>query len=326
MIEQEKQPLEPNTNATNSQTNSQGTQMENDPCPRVVGAQKCFEFSQDNGECGLDENASPTSGNFLDTRSPIKPTDELKNLKAELEVTRRRLAELEGRTGANVPDPVRFRYRSASRNVFSQADPRLPSTRDDFTLSSDTQSFQSEIPSTDAESSNAAPFEHESSNAPFSFTPPELGTAIRAGISTQNIRDIDPPRLEHRSFTHPFQGPIGEPRRHPMYQRSVSHGYRASQDREPLKSEYEWSHAWSGESPASSSGQLTGAASLGVVFNEPLWSNVCLIQHELMPSLETHCRTFLHFQRQIRWTGVVYMTAPQLAVGMYLASHDAADT
>ena len=75
-----------------------------------------------------------------------------------------------------------------------------------------------------------------------------------------------PLREDNRSFSLPLPGPIGEPRKLPQ-PRAFSGDYKTIREKEVWKPEPEWT-PWPGVPVINPPRQLTGAASLGIVFND----------------------------------------------------------
>jgi len=79
---------------------------------------------------------------------------------------------------------------------------------------------------------------------------------------------------DSRSFSNPFPAPIGESRRVTQL-RSVSEDLKFHRDKESWKQESDWTSPWTGSSLTNPLRQLTGTASLGVVYNDQLpWPDV----------------------------------------------------
>lgn len=77
----------------------------------------------------------------------------------------------------------------------------------------------------------------------------------------------------NRSFSLPLPGPIGEPRKVPAA-RAFSGDYKTSREKELWKPEPEWT-SWPGVPVVNPPRQLTGAASLGIVYNDQqTWPDV----------------------------------------------------
>ena len=75
-----------------------------------------------------------------------------------------------------------------------------------------------------------------------------------------------PLKEDNRSFSLPLPGPIGEPRKLPP-PRAFSGDYKTIREKEVWKPEPEWT-PWPGVPVINPPRQLTGAASLGIVFND----------------------------------------------------------
>lgn len=281
MIEQERLPLENNTNIANIPT----TPDENGNACANSQSLDIKQVLSNLAKCAInDENSDLTNTHAAsEIEVPIKPVDEVAALRAELAATRRKLEEYEERS---VPppseQPVRFRYRSTSRNHIPSADAVLPFARNDVHVWTDKDTSQAESSSTQSDSVRPTPpAQSPCDTPPFSFKPPDLGTSIGTGVSNPNygldLESSTGVKREHRSFTVPAQDPIGEPRRQPGYKRSASEEHhKILPGGEPWKAEQEWNPSTWQTLSTSPSRQLTGTASLGLVYNdESLWTNVC---------------------------------------------------
>jgi len=316
MIDLEKLALDPNTNTTNLHYDREKDGKNCVPtAPEAPGG-----LSKDLTHCQLDENNCPTVQNTdADDTSPTTADDEVSALKAELEVARRKLAEYEGSQQTNTQEPVRFRYRSAGRNLFPTADPLLPFSPDNVSVWSDTHVSHSEGSLAQIEpTNNTSPAATSPSTSPFAFKAPSLGTSVRTGLSDETKHDVGRPKNDNRGFSGPSLTPIGEPRR-PMQQGSLSQDHRSPHNKQIWKAENDWNSVWPGVSSSSPPQQLTGTASLGLVYNDPLqWQNVHSPVNNLIYSRDQLRPIFLNILHMIRWIGVVYSTGQCRAVGTYL--------
>jgi hypothetical protein len=264
------------------------------PLPTPTGFREGFLFPDDPssvlsvGSLNIhnDENKYPLemSPLFPSNHSPtnaVKAGDkEMANLKTELEATRRRLAEYEGRGGSNVPPSVKSSTPSRSP-VTSSSSSTFDYGYNDILPWSDYDSLSSEVPSAPHPTAMdyttpVPPLRLPSTSLP--FHPGNPGSSITPGsiisttvLITGNAFSV---REDIRSVSLPMPGPIGEPRKMPSPQRAFPGDYKNFRDKEPWKPEPEWT-PWPGVPVVNPPRQLTGTASLGMVFNDQsAWPDV----------------------------------------------------
>jgi hypothetical protein len=232
-----------------------------------------------------DENTPPENPRHIldDDSQKNESNNEVATLKAELDATRRKLAEYE------------LRANSTSQGS-SLLNPDIPS-KAPFLANNSSLDFVSNeiIPWSDYDSSISEPPlqpHPEPHDFPASVTPLRLpsnplhfqgtnpGASINPSLVLYELLLIPgnpfPVKTDRRSLSGPMLAPIGAPRLSAPIERSFSEDYK-TRGKEPWKSEVDWSTPWPGIPTTTPIRQLTGTASLGVVYNDQQpWPDVHL--------------------------------------------------
>jgi hypothetical protein len=282
MVESTKHPLETNLNKNNI-LGSPGNQrestsnvfdrgfpfQESSPITRMLSNFEEFNIN--------DENIAPNSSHIkqLDAKS------EVASLKAELDATRRRLAEYETsrskdmlQTPAGPPKCHNIR----NNDVYSSTTPSIDFVHKDILPWSDYNSSFLDVPTQPPPAPHPSAFDYTapvpplrlpSTSAPFQDN---HGIYTNTGLPTFYVRLLTLGnyvlRDGHRNFSLPTPAPIGEPRKVSPIQRSFSAEVKNLQDKEAWRPEPDWSTPWSALPTGNSTRQLMGNSSHSVVFND----------------------------------------------------------
>jgi hypothetical protein len=221
-----------------------------------------------------DENRFPKT-TLPKANNSIQTDDDVAALKAELEATRRKLANYETRSNT-ATQPLAFTYTQSSRNCFPSDSSTIDFPPNDILPWSDYDSTLTDIPPPP----HPSPVDFPTSVPPLRI--PSANVSLQAPVSGSNINSsispflsgltvdtVYPPRDEHRSFSLPYPGPIGEARRTHDVQRAFSADHKGPRTSDAWKSCPDWTSSWSDLSMETGPRQLTGTASLGINYNDP---------------------------------------------------------
>lgn len=229
-------------------------------------------------------------------RDNLQGVDNVATLKAELEATRRKLAEYEAHTRTVSQSSTALQDQSPSRNPYSSNSPGRNIPRNEAIWPEPLSSipnipprprpsplrFQFSVPPLRLPSA-AVPFQASSSDPSLTSSKRDqdgradldLGRAyLDASLSSRN---------EPRSFSLPIPPPIGEPRRILDTKRTISTDYKTPYDTTAWKPPQDWQASWQNTSTGEPPRHLSGPPSLGVLYDEqlPIWNEVCILDSTL---------------------------------------------
>lgn len=221
-----------------------------------------------------DENILPDEPP-LGHNKKLETSIEMAGLKAELEATRRRLAEYEMRSDDVPQTSSPLKYNTSNKHNLSSNYPPLDFGHKDILPWSDYDSSILEVPT--PPSPHPVPFDFPahvpplrlpSTAAPFNANTPARINSSMLYLKGLLIIDNFVLREEHRNFSLPIPAPIGEPRRILPIQRAFSAEIKRPRDKEPWRVESDWSPPWSGIPIGTSARQLSATPNHSVIFND----------------------------------------------------------
>jgi hypothetical protein len=128
-----------------------------------------------------DENTSPSKRPAAANHKPVQSNDEVATLKAELEATRRKLADYEAHSNVAVQQSMPFTYTQSSRNCFPSDSSTIDFTPTDILPWSDYDSSITDVPPPP----HPSPVDFPGSVAPLRL--PSSATAANHALAPNNI-------------------------------------------------------------------------------------------------------------------------------------------